>query len=191
MVCAVLVGQSLIFCLVFFVFFFSPFWSPLHCVHLQIMASDLLFRLLIFSSVDSLTFPEFRGGSITSNNIVTGTYYPSGAPKFRGNPLTSNNIMTGTSYPSGAPKFRADPLTSNNIVTGTSYPSGASELCGDPLTLAHSHICQLSIAENYFRWRWTFWINIGNVVHNVRGNLSRNITIKIGIFFQSSFCRDI
>jgi hypothetical protein len=116
---------------------------------------------------------------------VTGTYYPSGAPKFRGDPLTSNTIMTGTSYPSGAPKFRGDPLTSNNIVTEASYPSGASELCGDPLTLAHSHICQLWIAENYFRWRWTFWINIGNVVHNVRGNLSKNIKIKIGTFSRA------
>jgi preprotein translocase subunit SecY len=31
-VCAVPVDQSLIFCLVCFVFFFSSFWSSLHCL---------------------------------------------------------------------------------------------------------------------------------------------------------------
>jgi hypothetical protein len=106
-VCAVPVDQSLFFCVVFLVFLFSSF-----SVRLQIMASDLLFKLLIFSSVDSLTFHEFRGDPLTSNNIVTGTSYPSEAPRFRGSSITSNNTTTGTYNYSGAPKFRADPLIS-------------------------------------------------------------------------------
>jgi len=55
-VCAVPVDQSLIFCLVFFYLFLLFLLVTITLsVRLQIMASDLLFKLLIFSSVDSLT----------------------------------------------------------------------------------------------------------------------------------------
>ena len=79
----------------------------------------------------------------------------------------------------------------NSIYVLLNYPLSMSCSLNVNSILTWDKAAIVNFRNLNFRWRWTFLINIGTVVHNVRRNLSRNITIQFGLILQSSLCGDI